>query len=81
MATKAELEAEVLRLKAELEDRPVPPEATEAPPEKNEASQDEDTWDSSLSEVLEALEEMPQKQPVLLALGALVVGYLIGRAR
>ncbi len=79
MATKAELEAEVLRLRAEIERRPEPDPAPEKVDEP-EAATDEG-WDQSLSDVLEALEEMPQKQPVMLALAALAVGYLIGRAR
>lgn len=83
MATKAELEAEVLRLRAELEQRDVAPREEKPEPEVAQEPRegDDESWDQSLADVLEVLEDLPQKQPIMLALGALAVGYLIGRAR
>ncbi|MGR3711779.1 MAG: hypothetical protein ACU0A6_01490 [Shimia sp.] len=83
MATKADLEAEVKRLRAELEAQKAPapePEADVSNTGLEEETEDFD-WERDLSDVMTALEELPQKQPIMLALGALAVGYLLGRAR
>jgi len=81
MATKAELEAEVLRLRAELERQPARDLKEEEPALEPEEDTEHESWEDSLSDIVTALEDLPQKQPVMLALGALAVGYLIGRAR
>ncbi|NRB17435.1 MAG: hypothetical protein HRU33_07640 [Rhodobacteraceae bacterium] len=42
---------------------------------------DNPDWEEQLQEFLTGLEDFPQKKPLLLALGALALGYLIGRSR
>ncbi|KPA22429.1 hypothetical protein shim_07090 [Shimia sp. SK013] len=79
MATKTELEAEVIQLRAELareQDR-----RPEMPAQEQEEEAPSVDWERDVREVLETIESLPEKQPVLLALGALAVGYLIGRSR
>lgn len=89
MATKAELEAELLQLKKQLEERPSQkqelPEAenheTLLDSDPEEAPDDQMDWDQTVSDIMANLEDFPHKQPLLLALGAFAVGFLIGRSR
>ena len=85
MATKAELEVELAKLKQQLAERPAPAEnetledaPAHAQPDETEEVVD---WDQELSEVIASVRDLPDKQPLLLALGAFAVGYLIGRAK
>lgn len=89
MATKAELEAELLKLKRQLADHKDP--QPKDPPAINENAPVEETpdavvgekfdWDKEVTEVLASLEEFPNKKPLLLAAGAFALGLLIGRSR
>ncbi|WP_299420508.1 hypothetical protein [uncultured Shimia sp.] len=91
MATKAELEAELARLRAELAARDIREKsrAEEAAPPTEEGLQEEGIhrvaaqtdWETDIGEILSDLEELPHKQPMMFALGAFAVGYLIGRAK
>ncbi len=85
MATKAELQAELLALRRQLAERSSQqqdvreePHEDEEPPETPEPHTD---WDREVSEIMSELEDFPHKQPLLFALGAFTVGFLIGRAR
>ncbi len=85
MATKAELEAELADLRKQLAERPTPaPQAPDEPETQaagDEAKAAEIDWDKEVGDIMAQLEDIPQKQPLLLALGAFAVGYLIGRSR
>lgn len=97
MATKAQLEAELADLKMQLAQRgaatdrsseaeivkPVPSAGQQAgdglvAPDTEPEDLD---WEAQLQDLLRDLEDLPQKKPLLLALGALALGYLIGRSR
>ncbi|SMP10125.1 hypothetical protein [Shimia sagamensis] len=88
MATKAELEAELAQLRAELARRdadvksesPVE-EITTARQALDAEGEDSTSFENDIKEILADLEELPHKQPLLFALGALTVGYLIGRMK
>ena len=85
MATKAELEAELRQLRAELAARDSAAEVKET--SEVDAEPEPDTGDetpsleSDIGEILAELEEFPHKQPLMFALGAFAVGYLIGRLK
>ncbi len=90
MATKAELEAELVLLRAELAKRdaavaPDRPEDVGATDASSPLSQTDETsevaLDTDIKEILADLEDIPQKQPLMFALGAFAVGYLIGRIK
>ncbi|WP_294220328.1 hypothetical protein [uncultured Shimia sp.] len=88
MATKAELEAELAQLRAELASRDAGikseslVEVTNTTSSTPDATDDVNgSFDNDIKEILADLEEIPHKQPLLLALGALAVGYLIGRMK
>lgn len=91
MATKAELEAELAQLRAELAARDTRENARaeEATPSTEESLQEEGNpgvaaqkdWETDIGEILADLEAFPHKQPLMFALGAFAVGYLIGRAK
>eukprot|EP00581_Thalassiosira_minuscula_P021559 CAMPEP_0184441852 /NCGR_PEP_ID=MMETSP0738-20130409/756289_1 /TAXON_ID=385413 /ORGANISM="Thalassiosira miniscula, Strain CCMP1093" /LENGTH=246 /DNA_ID=CAMNT_0026809779 /DNA_START=1651 /DNA_END=2392 /DNA_ORIENTATION=- len=85
MATKAELEAELKQLRAELAERDASLEAketSEVKPEPESKMDDEPvSLEADIGELLAELEEFPNKQPLMFALGAFVVGYLIGRMK
>ncbi len=95
MATKAELEAELDRLRAEMAERPEEGSRKDEP-EISEPGSDEEqssAMDRFLSEhdlqvedfekLLEQLSEelgnLPQHKPVLTALGAFALGFAAGR--
>lgn len=85
MATKAELEAELKQLRAELAARDSALEAKEnsnlnAEPEP-EVNDEPSSLEADIGEILADLEEFPHKQPLMFALGAFAVGYLIGRMK
>lgn len=85
MATKAELEAELKQLRAELSARDAALETKEttkvdAEPEP-EVDDESPSLEADIGEILAELEEFPHKQPLMFALGALAVGYLIGRMK
>ena len=86
MATKAELEAELVDLKAQLAANRAPAkeqqtEASAEPP----ADEWEDLGHGSIEgiaeQIVEELEGFPAKKPLLMALGVFVLGYMIGRSR
>ncbi len=78
MATKAELEAELADLRRQLAERPA---AGPAPETDAEAETSDSSWDTEISDILKMLEDVPNKQPLLLALGAFGLGYLLGRSK
>jgi hypothetical protein len=83
MATKAELAAELKQLRAELAERDATAEVKETPkvdPEP-EMGDESPSLEPDIGEILAELEEFPQKQPLMFALGAFAVGYLIGRMK
>lgn len=108
MATKAELEAELAKLRLELKEIRNPPKADSSAsddtpkenkdrsrPSKDADGEDpapkEDTADIVQSlqdgnfegvvhQLMEELEGLPNRKPLLMALGAFVVGYLVGRS-
>ena len=88
MATKAELEAELSQLRAELATRDADVKS-ESPVEEitnvrqtpNAAGEERASFENDINDILADLEEIPHKQPLLFALGALAVGYLIGRMK
>lgn len=83
MATKAELEAELKQLRAELAERDAAAEVKETPkvdPEP-EMGDESPSLETDIGEILAELEEFPHKQPLMFALGAFAVGYLIGRMK
>ncbi|GAA6193792.1 hypothetical protein [Phaeobacter sp. NW0010-22] len=89
MATKAELEAELLDLRRQMADRPsqqleaLEEDHTEGASDtsSSEATNDRVDWDKEVSDIMADLEDLPHKQPLLFALGAFAVGYLVGRSR
>ncbi len=85
MVTKAELEKQVAELKSQLaaQTQPDPERATgdDSEDRHHGFSEQLHEWSGELEHVLEELEEMPQKKPVLFALGIFALGYLIGRSR
>ena len=38
-------------------------------------------WDEQIQDVLKEFEDLPHKKPLLFALGAFALGYLLGRSR
>ncbi len=108
MATKAELEAELAKLRLELEEiRKLPKadssaaddtakeNADQSPPSKDADSKNfaakeetadimqslqEGNFEGVVHQLMEELEGLPHRKPLLMALGALVVGYLVGRS-
>lgn len=93
MATKAQLEAELADLKRQLALRETVDETANAKPDTTpdngpavlaaeaRAQAQALDWDEQVQGFLKEIEELPEKNPLLLALGALVLGYLIGRSR
>lgn len=91
MATKAELESELADLRRQLAERPAvvetdeaePPEADTAEPEtqKDEAAEAEIDWEQEVADVFAQFDDMTHKKPLLFALGAFSIGYLIGRSK
>ena len=89
MATKAQLEAELAELRQQLAERPAEnpepqqaePEATIPPEFSPEPAEGELDLDKEIGELISQLDGLPAKHPLLLALGAFAVGYLIGRTR
>lgn len=93
MATKAQLEAELTKLRAELKevrnsqtpskDADADTEGPAPEPETDSADilhamQDGD-FGTALHQLTEELEGLTSRKPLLTALGVFVVGYLIGR--
>ncbi len=85
MVTKAELEKQVAELKRQLaaQEQAAPTQKAEHDSEVRyqRFSDQLHEWSAELENVLEELEHMPQKKPVLFALGIFALGYLIGRSR
>jgi hypothetical protein len=95
LATKAQLEAELADLKRQLALRETVDETANAKPDTTpdngpavlaaeaqaQAQAQALDWDEQVQGFLKEIEELPEKNPLLLALGALVLGYLIGRSR
>lgn len=98
MATKAELEAELAKLRSELSDLKSTPraaaddvgdEVADADSEPKDASVEdhkavvealqEGDLESIVQALMDELEDLPSRKPLLTALGAFIVGYLIGR--
>ena len=94
MATKAQLETELAALREQLARRETasdegisdsgPDEIDPADTEGASASEIEEDiadWEEQIQDVVKELKELPHKKPLLLALGALALGYLIGRSK
>ena len=83
MATKAELEAELKQLRAELAARDAAAQVKETSEVVAEPEMDDESpsLEADIGEILSELEEFPHKQPLMFALGAFAVGYLIGRMK
>ena len=83
MATKAELEVELKQLRAELAARDAVTEVKETSEVDAEPEMDDESpsLEADIGEILAELEEFPHKQPLMFALGAFAVGYLIGRMK
>lgn len=91
MATKAELESELADLKRQLAERPKPEPAPEVTPESDIETSDavaseatnEDAidWEAELGELVEQFDDLTHKKPLLFALGAFTIGYLLGRSK
>ncbi|MEP2029046.1 MAG: hypothetical protein ABJI96_10120 [Paracoccaceae bacterium] len=96
MATKAQLEAELTKLRSELKkardtqtaSSPTTSDnADEADPAPEPGTESADilqslqngNFEAVLHQLTEELEGLPNRKPLLTALGAFVVGYLIGR--
>lgn len=81
MATKAELEAELAKLKAELAERDAALKAKDSSEGEPETEDETLSLETDIGEILAELEEFPHKQPLMFALGAFAVGFLIGRMK
>jgi len=94
LATKAQLEVELAELRQQLAHQKASSVSEagagtvatdEGPPTGSSDASVSDPnnpdWEDQLQDVLKGLEDLPQKKPLLLALGALALGYLIGRSR
>ena len=87
MVTKAELEAEVEELRRLLAEEKASkiPDPADAPSADHENGGPMmaalENWPEVLEDALSELEDLPQKKPILFALGIFAVGYLIGRSR
>ena len=94
MATKAQLETELAELREQFAQRetasdvgnsdPGPDEIDPADTEGASASEIEEDiadWEEQIQGVLKELKDLPHKKPLLLALGALALGYLLGRSK
>lgn len=88
MATKAELEAELERLRTELADRDSVDASEGKTGDESETPVDRFLADRGLSvedfeglleQLSEELGKLPQNKPVLTALGAFALGFLAGR--
>ena len=83
MATKAELEAELKQLRAELAARDAAAQVKETSEVVAEPEMDDESpsLEADIGEILSELEEFPHKQPLMFSLGAFAAGYLIGRMK
>ncbi len=90
MATKAELEAELAALKAELArnaDRTQPDDPDKDADASADQAEDDKNADPAdvatqlVEDVLEQLNELPNNKAFLLLAGVFVAGYLLGRSK
>lgn len=89
MATKAQLEAELIDLRRQLAERPEEQKETQdethtkVPLDTDSAHTPDEqvNWDKEVSDIMANLEDLPHKQPLLFALGAFAIGYFIGRSK
>lgn len=87
MATKAELEAELAVLRAQLKERDEP-RAAQAE-DTDTAEETASTWDAlaldlpqdSLKDLAKEIEAFAREKPLVTILAAVLVGYVIGRSR
>lgn len=81
MATKAELEAELAELRQQLAARPEP----EADPDSEAGTGlfdgEKIDWEHEATELIGQFDELARKKPLLLALGAFSIGFMLGRSR
>lgn len=89
MATKAELETELARLRKELAEGKASVTEKEAVLDTDEATAEAENASEAFeggdleglfSQLLNDLETLPNRKPVLTALGIFFVGYLFGRS-
>jgi len=85
LATKAQLEAELAELKQQLARRETLAETElsgrPAGDVETETEAPTTDWDTQIRDVLEELEDLPHSKPLVFALGAVALGYLIGCTR
>ncbi|WP_377193962.1 hypothetical protein [Ruegeria meonggei] len=87
MVTKTQLEAEVANLRRQLAEQSKTSDPKQPQPDDHHETVTEkitdnlDAWTTQIEEVLTELEDLPQKKPILFALGVFALGYLIGRSR
>lgn len=83
MATKAELENEVEKLRRDLAEMRSQATATvksAGTAVSNQLPELEDV-ETMLADVAAEIKHLPQRNPLLLAAGALLLGYMLGRSR
>lgn len=90
MATKAELESELADLRRQLAEKPASVEVPEDGIAIEDAESDDPVtdpdakpvdWETELTDLIAQLDDITHKKPLLLALGAFTVGYLLGRSK
>lgn len=82
MVTKAELEKQVAELKEQLARQPDPDAKPSEPgPEPVADTASAQDWETVVQDVIAELKDIPNEKPILLALGAFALGYLVGRSR
>ena len=85
MATKAELEAELADLKAQLAKNSEAAEtaASEAEAEEEQAEQPAplEISDTLIKDLVKEVETLATDKPLITLVAAFVVGYIVGRAR
>lgn len=80
MVTKAELEAEIVELRRQLAERRQS-ESSQTTAQKETADEPPHDWQTELTNTLTMIEDFPHKNPMMVALGAFAIGYLLGRTR
>ncbi len=83
MATKAELEAELADLKAQLEANSAreEPAATDDPVEAQEAPPAIEVSEDMVKDFVKELQSFATEKPMITLLAAFLIGYVVGRAR
>lgn len=80
MATKAELEEQLAELRQQLADRPEPKPEAETDP-ADDAAENKIDWEHEASELISQFDDLAHKKPLLFALGAFGIGFMLGRSK